>query len=303
MKTFSSIYPFTNRLELRRATCITSGAESGGGGWTEKKDAAAKRWLKEVWYMFTTVGPRMDFATQALDVLDKFESGLEGQEREEIAKAEELQKEGSPRIIKSHDPDFEKQLLRRTHRVVLPLNARYTALVSAVAGMEWLVALLHKGCRHQADKFIQAQAKKAGIETVPEFKSAMAIIRSARPGWGRSYETLKDLAKIGGVEDKKSSLEEFRALYVVRHAIVHCGGRVEDVRDSDRNSFRAAVKRLNFRVLTKVEINGEEFDMPMAGAHFWGAESGQLWIGRDALREPVKRALDFINEVHKAYFG
>ena len=32
MKTFSSIYPFTNRLELRRATCITSGAEGGGGG-------------------------------------------------------------------------------------------------------------------------------------------------------------------------------------------------------------------------------------------------------------------------------
>ena len=32
MKTFSSIFPFTNRFGLRGVTCLTNGAEGGGGG-------------------------------------------------------------------------------------------------------------------------------------------------------------------------------------------------------------------------------------------------------------------------------
>ena len=47
MKTFSSIYPFTNRLELRRATCITSGAEGGGSSGNDSPIVSCPIWGNE----------------------------------------------------------------------------------------------------------------------------------------------------------------------------------------------------------------------------------------------------------------
>ena len=229
-------------------------------------NTAEKRAINWMGHRAFTMGPLMDFIAQALVALDRFESGLQGREKEAIARAKEQREENPPPPEEWVAPEAEEQFLRWQHRVVLPLNARYTALVSAVAGMEWLVVLLHR--KHKGEA----------------------------PEWGRIPKTLKDLAKKGGIWDKESSQslwEDFRALRIVRNAILHCGGVVEDV--GNPKEFRDAAKRLKFCIRSKVEVDGEKEFMPMSGS--------QLWIERDALEEPVKRALDFIEEVHKAHFG
>ena len=247
--------------------------------------------------------PRINFVTQALDASDKFESELSKQEQIEIANAKKRREENPVPPEEWVDPETEDFCLRQWHRVVLPLNARYTALVSAVAGMEWLIMLLHGGCHYEVNKFAQKQAKNADAEIAHVFKSMEVIIQTGRSSRGRVSEMLKILADKGGIWEKESSQslwEDFRALHIIRNAIVHCGGRVADVRNC--MEFRNAVSRLKFRTLTKVEVDGEEFSMPMAGAETWSSESEQLWIERGALREPVERVLDFIRDVHKAYF-
>ena len=260
-------------------------------------NTAEKRAINWMGHRFFSMGPLMDFVAQALVALDRFESGLQGREKEAIARAKEQREENPPPPEEWVAPEAEEQFLRWQHRVVLPLNARYTALVSAVAGMEWLVTLLYRECMREATKFTQERADNANPENAFALKSLGVIIQNVRPEWRRVPETLKNLAQKGGIWGKESSQplwEDFRALCIVRNAILHCGGVVKDVRNP--KEFRDAAERLKFCIRSEMEVDGKKESMPLS-------RSSQLWIERDALKEPVERARDFIVEVHKAYFG
>ena len=252
------------------------------------------------------MSPRLDFVSHALAALDKFEADCKEQEIVEIAKAKKRREENPDPTGEEFDLADEMAVLRGQHRVDFPLNARYSALVLTVAGMEWLIRLLHQACYREAVSILELQAKTAGAETARAFHFAGLAAQRAGRGQKRVPDILELLAETGGVQQKKSSkaaCKDFRALCVVRHAIVHCGGRVEDVNPNALPEFRKAAQRLGFRLLKKVEIDGESHRMPMSALQLWARESEQLWIGPDALKPIVEKVLAFIKDLHEVHLG
>ena len=82
--------------------------------------------------------PRVDFVRRTLDILDESEKNIERLMERKICEAEKLAKDPDRFMFIASPPP---STLREEYRVALPLNARYAALISAVAGLEWLVQL------------------------------------------------------------------------------------------------------------------------------------------------------------------
>lgn len=238
--------------------------------------------------------PRVAFVRQTLDLLDESERNIEQLMEEEVRKAEEF---GSVNEMLDPDPVYA---LREEYRVGLPLNARYAALISAVAGLEWLVHSLHTAHRDDLSEFIRhEESQKSGdAAAARRLSETRKIVEQDRKiGRGRVGESLKRMAKRAkpGGEDDAGGM--FSDLCATRNAVVHCGGAIAEFNDPPM--LRAAISRLNgFHAAREVGADGETFVMPLSQ----GPQEEQIWIERDALRPLVGRALDFITKVHRANF-
>ena len=239
--------------------------------------------------------PRVAFVRQTLDLLDESERNIEQLMEEEIRKAEEC---GSADEMLDPDPVYA---LREEYRVGLPLNARYAALISAAAGLEWLVHSLHTAHRDDLAEFIRHEEsqKRGDAAAVRRLSETRKIVeRDRKIGWGRVGESLQRMAKRAKPEGEDDASGIFSDLCAARNAVVHCGGVVAEFNDPPM--LRAAISRLKgFRAAREVGADGETFVMPLSQ----GLQEEQIWIERDALRPLVERALAFIMKVREANFG
>ena len=106
--------------------------------------------------------PHVNFVEQTLDFLDESERSIDARKRREKRAAEKLAAAKSAGISANLEWEREMELLgmRRQNLGILPMSARYAALVSAVAGMEWLVRMLDSERRLRAADFLRAKARE-----------------------------------------------------------------------------------------------------------------------------------------------
>ena len=243
--------------------------------------------------------PREDFVRRTLDTLDQSEKNIRQLEKKETAKEEKWANDPKNFLIASRPIS----VLREEYRVDLPLNARYAALISAMAGLEWLVHSMHATRRDILANFAQYEADRQGGEgnaaAAQKFTEMREIIWQARTiRRGRVEETLQHMAEWANLQENHPALQTFADLCVVRNAIVHCGGAIMEFNNPKK--LREAIRRLKgFSAVEEVEVDGEEFIMPLAQ----NLPEEQIWIGRDATRPPVEQTLDFIKEIHSARFS
>ena len=244
------------------------------------------------------IEPRAAFVRRTLDVLDESEKNIRQKEKEETDKAEKRAKDPKNLPVISSP----LSVLREEYRVILPLHARYAALISAVAGLEWLVSSLHAAHIEDLTEFAQheknSKYRDGDAAANQRFEEMQKIIKRDRKiGRGRVEETLRRMAKEWAqLREKKRGEEIFSDLRVVRHAIVHCGGAVQEFNDPDK--LRKAIDRLDkfYAVAEEVEVDDEKFIMPLSES----LPEEQIWIERNALRPLVEQALDFIMQVRAA---
>ena len=245
-------------------------------------------------HMPLSMAPRVSFVRQALALLDTLENALPSQEEEKIAQAkkEAVQIRANLEAQRFDVDDFltdNMQELRALHRISLPLNARYSALISAVIGIESLVYSQDDARRRQAGEFIRKRAEEATAEDAVMFRRAEKIIQGGISGQKVS-DTLKRFAQDAGMScDTDPRWQTFCDLQCVRNRIVHGAGCVKKENTKD---FKAA-ERLGFSVSDKVNVDGEKFEMPLGR---------QIWIERNALNKPVEQALEFIEQACDKHF-
>ena len=254
--------------------------------------------------------PHVNFVSHALNFLDECERSIDERKKREDKEAEKLAMENKATTESAGFPAdirLERRMellnLREQNQVILPLNARYTALVSAVAGMEWLVRSLHAAHRGGMAEFARnEEEKKIGSgesHAARKFAEMRDVVQDWRIRQGGVVDTLKRIAKWANLREEDNAREVFADLCVARNAVVHCGGAVEAF--NDPRQLRGALGRLNgFRAVSEMKAGkagelGVKFMMPLS--------EEQIWIERDALRPLAGRALSFILEVHKAHFG
>ena len=244
--------------------------------------------------------PREDFVRRTLDTLDQSEKNIRQLEKKETDKAEKWANDPKNFLIASRP----LSVLREEYRVDLPLNARYAALISAMAGLEWLVRSMHTSHRDILAGFAQYEADRQGGEgnaaAVQKFTEMREIIwRERTIRWGRIEETLRHMAEWANLRENHPAQKTFADLCVVRNAIVHCGGAVMEFNNPKK--LREAIDDLKGFHATneEVEVDGEEFIMPLSQ----DLPEEQIWIERGAVRPPVEQALDFIKEIHSARFS
>ena len=241
--------------------------------------------------------PRENFVRWTLNLLDESEKNIDQLMEKEIGKAKQIC--SAPGEFRIPGSLYE---LREQHLVVLPLNVRYAALISAVAGLEWLVRLLDSTRRDNAANFIRwkARASKDADET-KMLRQVESVLRDSHPKDPGIQDILKLFAERTGLWKNHPASGVFAHLCDVRNAIVHCGGAVRKSRSPKK--LRGVVdrlKRFGFDSVEEyVEVDGEQFIMPLSE----GSPEEQIWIARDALRTPVERALGFVMEVREAHFG
>ena len=243
------------------------------------------------------MAPQVDFVRRTLDSLDETEKNIRQKETEEIDKEGKRAEDLKNLLVISRPPSA----LREEYRVVLPLQARYAALTSAVTGLELLVHSLH-AAGYDLAKFAQHRnSRKYGdgdAAANQRFEEAQKIIKRGRKiGRERIEGALRRMGKEWA--KLQQGAENFSDLRAVRHAVVHCGGAVEKFNKPEK--LREAINRLpGFHAVEEtVEVDGEEFLMPLSQ----GPPEEQIWIERGALNPPVKQTLDFIGEIHDAHFG
>ena len=241
-----------------------------------------------------SMAPRMSFVRHALALLDTLENAFPSQEEEKIAQAkQEAMQIGADLEAQEVDTDAfltrNMRELRARHRISLPLNARYSALTSAVTGIESLVYSQDDERRRQAGEFIRKRAEEAAAEDAVMFRRAEKIIQGGISGQKVS-DTLKRFAQDAGMScGADSRWQTFCDLQCVRNRIVHGAGCVKKENTKD---FKAA-ERLGFSVSDKVNVDGEKFEMPLGT---------QIWIERNALNKPVEQALEFIEQACDKHF-
>ena len=243
--------------------------------------------------------PPVEFVRQVLDSLDASEAEFDMDEwgAEEAAEArarDESQWKDAPEYEMAQRRKIALAELREQYLVVLPLNARYAALISTVAGMEWLVRFLDAAHRRNAVEFV----RKGGGWTEADAGGLRNVERLIRESPNESAAEI-----LGRFAGGKQSPEwgVFRDLCAVRNAVTHCAGCVGDARKP--KPLRAAAERLRgVHIKRSVEVEGKEkgvpsydFQMPM--------RREQVWIERDALRPLVEQTLRFLEGVHEAHFG
>ena len=240
------------------------------------------------------MAPRVSFVRQALALLDTLENAFPSQEEEKIAQAKkeavEIREDLASQGV---DTDafltYNMQELRVLHRISLPLNARYSALISAVIGIESLVFFQDDVRRRQAGEFIRKRAEGATGEDAVMFDRAEKIIRGGTSEQ-KMYDILERLAQDAGMScDTDPRWQTLCDLRRVRNRIVHGAGCLKK---ENKQAFKAA-KRLGFSVLDKVNVDGEKFEMPLGT---------QIWIERNALNKPVEQALEFIAQACDKHF-
>ena len=223
------------------------------------------------------IEPRAAFIRRTLDVLDEFEKNIRQKEKEETDKAEKRAK--NPKNL----PVISSPLsvLREEYRVILPLHAAHIEDLTEFA-------------QHEKN----SKYRDGDAAANQRFEEMQKIIKRDRKiGRGRVEETLRRMAKEWAqLREKKRGEEIFSDLRVVRHAIVHCGGAVQEFNDPDK--LRKAIDRLDkfYAVAEEVEVDDEKFIMPLSES----LPEEQIWIERNALRPLVEQALDFIMQVRAA---
>ena len=243
--------------------------------------------------------PQENFVRRVLDDLDQSEKSIRQMEKKETAKEEKRAKDAKSFLIAPRP----LSALREEYRVDLPLNVRYAALISAVAGLEWLIRSMHAAHRDTLAGFAQYESDRQGGEgnaaAAQKFTEMREIIWQARTiRRGRIEETLRHMAELANLRKKHPALKTFANLCVVRNAIVHCGGAIMEFNEPKK--LLAAIRGLEgFFAAEEVKVDGEEFVMPLAQ----NLPEEQIWIGRGATRPPVEQALDFIKEIHDARFS
>ena len=184
------------------------------------------------------MAPRVSFVRQALALLDTLENALPSQEEEKIAQAKREAVEMRENLASQgfDMDDFltpRMQELRARHRISLPLNARYSALTSAVTGIEALVYFQDDIRCRQAGEFIRKRAEGAPAEDAVMFERAEKIIRGGISGQKVS-DTLKRFAQDAGMScGTDSRWQTFCALQRVRNRIVHGAGCVKKENTKD----------------------------------------------------------------------
>ena len=245
--------------------------------------------------------PRVDFVRRTLDILDESEKNIERLMERKICEAEKLAKDPDRFMFIASPPP---STLREEYRVALPLNARYAALISAVAGLEWLVRSLHTAHRDDLSEFVQYEKNKKNsaedAAAARRFEETREIVmQDRRIGQGGVEKALRRLAERADRWEGNNAREFFSNLCAVRNAIVHCGGAVKEFKPPEK--LREAIDRLDgfHAVKEEVEVDGEKFLMPLSQ----DLPEEQIWIERGALNPPIEQALDFIGEIHNAHFG
>ena len=228
--------------------------------------------------------PRAAFIRQVLNSLDDSEDEFENEGDDA---AWEVEWKNAPEYDMAQKREIALAELREQYLVVLPLNARYAALISTVAGMEWLVRFLDAAHRRNAVEFV----RKGGGWTEADAGGLRNVERLIRESPDESAAEI--LARFVGGKDKPE-WGVFRDLCAVRNAVTHCAGCVGLARKP--KSLRDAAGRLRgFSIGRSVEVKGEEILAPM--------RREQVWIERDALRPLIEQTLHFIESVHEAHFG